>query len=150
MTVGDELDRVRPLFDAGQRLDWADRDGAEFSALSKWFNETRAYSLLVHRDGDSWEAYWHRHIPAQVEAEKFTELAQRLGSFLDHSRAALNYATYQLALFALDRDPTLTGHLNPETVEFPIFDQPETFRQKNKVKKPVSYTHLTLPTNREV
>jgi hypothetical protein len=133
--VGDEGDAVRPLFDAGQRLDWANDDGEQFSAISKWFNETGAYALLVHRQGDEWEAYWHRFISAEVEAEKFTELARLLGSFLDHSRAALNYTVYQLACFALDRNPALTGLLNPDSVEFPIFSDPESFRQKNKIKK---------------
>jgi hypothetical protein len=126
---------IYPLLDAGQRLEWADSDGEQFDALSAWFNEAGAYALFVQRDGDRWEARWHRFIEPEVEAEKFTELARLLGSFLDHSRAALNYAVYQLASFAFDRDPSLRGQLNPDFVEFPIFNDPESFRKKNKIKK---------------
>jgi hypothetical protein len=131
--IGDEP--IYPLLDAGQRLEWADSDGEQFGAISEWFNDTGAYALLVHRQGDEWEAFWHRFISAEAEAEKFTELARRLGSFLDHSRAAMNYTVYQLACFALDRNPSLAGDLNPDSVEFPIFDDPESFRQKNRIKK---------------
>ena len=134
--VGDELDGgTYPLTDAGQRLEWADGDGESFDALSKWFNETRAYALLVQREGNRWEARWHSFIEPEVEAEKLTELARLLGSFLDHSRAALNYSVYQLALYAISQDPSLGDRINPESIEFPIFDDPKRFRQKNKVRK---------------
>lgn len=130
--VGDEL--IYPLLDAGQRLDWANSDGNAFDTLSKWFNKTRAYSLLVYRNGDNWECRWHVHITRELEAERLSELARLLGSFLDHSRAALNYCAYQLALHAQRQDPR-GSEINPDAVEFPIFNQPAAFRLKNKVKK---------------
>jgi hypothetical protein len=126
---------IYPFADAGQRVDWADRDGEAFGKLSEWFNETSAYALFVQRDGDQWHGTWHRHITAEVEAEKFAELARLLGSFLDHHRAALNYGAYQLALHALRVDPSLKSKLIPEAVEFPIFEDPEAFRSKNRIKK---------------
>lgn len=126
---------IYPFDDARQRIDWADKDGEAFSELSKWFNDTGAYAVHIQRHGDRWEATWHRFIKPEIEAEKFMELARLLGSFLDHQRAALNYATYQLALHALRVDPSLEGELIPESVEFPIFQDPETFRSKNRIKK---------------
>jgi hypothetical protein len=134
--VGSELDGDgNPLADAGQRLRWADADGEAFSDLSKWFKETDAYSVRVQRDGNRWEASWHRSIDPEVEAENFIELARLLGSFLDHTRAALNYATYQLALLAIRREPSLEGDLIPESVDFPIFTNPKLFKRQNRVKK---------------
>jgi hypothetical protein len=133
--IGDEDGLIYPLMDAGQRIDWANEDGKAFDALSRWFNKTHAYSLLVYRNGDRWEVRWQTNIAPEVEAEKFAELARLLGSFLDHSRAALNYCIYQLALYAIGQEPSLRDKINPESVEFPIFNDPEAFRQKNKVKK---------------
>lgn len=133
MAAGNEP--IYPFDDARQRIDWADKDGEAFSELSKWFNDTGAYAVHIQRHGDRWEATWHRFIEADVEAEKFMELARLLGSFLDHMRAALNYTTYQLALHALRVDPSLKGKLIPEKVEFPIFQDPKVFGDQNKVKK---------------
>jgi hypothetical protein len=133
MPVGDEA--IYPFTDAGQRVDWSDKDGEAFGELSQWFNETGAYALHVQRDGNRWHATWHRFIEADIETEKFTELARLLGSFLDHHRAALNYATYQLALHALRCDPSLKGKLIPERVEFPIFQDPTLFGKQNKIKE---------------
>ena len=131
---GNEL-AGNPFRDAWQRLTWANKDGQAFGLLSKWFSESDAYSVRVERDGDRWEASWHRNIEPEVEAEKFAELARLLGSFLDHTRAALNYATYQLALRALAEDPSLQGDLRPDATEFPIFRDPKTFKRDNRIKK---------------
>ena len=131
--IGDEV--IYPLHDAGERLDWANDDGEAFDALSRWFNESRAYALFIQREGDHWEARWHSFIEPEIEVEKFRELARLLGSFLDHSRAALNYSAYQLARYAISQDPSLRDQITPEAVEFPIFNDPQAFRQKNKVKK---------------
>lgn len=130
--VGDEP--IYPFADAGQRVEWADKDGETFAALSKWFNDAGAYAVYVERDGDRWQATWHRFIEPDVEAEKFKELARLLGSFLDHSRAALNYSTYQLAVHALRVDPSLQGKCIPERVEFPIFRDRKLFEKQAKIK----------------
>ncbi len=134
MPIRDELGDD-PLADANLRVRWANDDGQAFSDLSEWFKDTGAYAVHVQHQGDRWEATWHRFIEPSVEAEKFTQLARRLGSYLDNIRAALNYATYQLALRALRDDPSLAGDLNPESVEYPIFANPDDFRQKNRIKK---------------
>jgi hypothetical protein len=126
---------IYPFADAWQRVEWADRDGEAFGELSKWFNDTGAYALYVQRDGDRWRATWHRFIEPDMEAEKFMELARLLGTFLDHLRACLNYAAYQLALHALRVDPSLKGKLIPERVEFPIFQDPKLFGKQNKIKE---------------
>ncbi len=123
------------LADAWQRLEWANSDGESFSAISKWFGEAGAYAVHVESDGNRWQARWHRFIEPEIEAEKFAELSRLLGSFLDHSRAALNYATYQLAKLAIREDPTLHGDLHPDAVEFPIFENSELFNGKNRIKK---------------
>jgi hypothetical protein len=106
-----------------------------FSDLSMGLRDTGAYAVYVQREGDRWQATWHRFIEPATETETFDELARRLGSFLDHTRAALNYATYQLALHALGQDPALQGNLIPEAVEFPIFRAPKVFKTQNRIKK---------------
>lgn len=124
-----------PFADARLRLRWANDDGQAFSELSKGFAESGAYAVHVQREDDCWQATWHRFIDPEVEAEAFAELTRRLGSFLDHTRAMLNYATYQLALLALRENPILQGDLNPESVEYPIFRDAELFKRQNRIKK---------------
>ena len=136
----DETDR---LADVWQRLAWANRDGEAFSDGCKWFRENGSYaihaqSLAEHR----WEARFHRFISDEDESELFVELSRLLGSFLDHSRAVLNYATYQLACFALEQDPSLAGSLKPDVVEFPIYRDPKKFRDARGMKKwPDAHRH---------
>jgi hypothetical protein len=122
-SVGDEL-HGDPFRDAWQRLQWANRDGQSFADRSKWFAKMEAYAVEVERQGNRWEATWRSLIEPEVEAKKFNELARRFGSFLDHTRAALNYATYQLAQLALRKDPTIEG-LDPNRVEFPNLQRPQ-------------------------
>lgn len=122
------------LADARQRLDWADRDGEAFDGASRWFAQPEAYAIRTQRNGERWESTFHRWITVELEAEKLTELARILGSFLDHVRAGLDYAAYQLAQLALRKGVGVKG-LNPEAVEFPIFRTSNDFRQKNRVKK---------------
>jgi len=127
--------RFDPFADAGQRLRWANEDGEAFSELSKGLCDTGAYAVHIQREGDRWQASWHRFIESATEAETFDVLTRRLGSFLDHTRAALNYATYQLALHAIRQDPALQGDLIPDAVEFPIFHDAKLFKRKNRIKK---------------
>jgi hypothetical protein len=132
--VRDELGND-PLADARLRLRWANDDGQAFGELSNGLASPGAYAVHVQRKGDWWQATWHRFIDPRVEAETFAELTRRLGSFLDHTRAVLNYSTYQLALHAIRQDPALEGDLIPDAVEFPIFCDPKLFKRQNRVKK---------------
>jgi hypothetical protein len=142
--VGDELDGTGGtdyLADVWQRLDWANADGQTFARLSKWFDETGAHGIWVEHDGDRWQATFRRLGDPAVEQEKLTELARVLGSFLEHSRAALNYTVYQLALLALRENPALNSpdlpgkeRLRPEMVEYPIVRQREHFRSHNGIR----------------
>jgi hypothetical protein len=142
--VGDELHgEGRPdyLADAWQRLEWANGDGQTFSDLGKWFMEASAYAIWVEHEGDRWQATFRRLCDPAVEQEKLTELARALGSFLDHSRAALNYVVYQLALLAIRENPALNSpdlpsrqRLRPETVEYPIVRKREHFGGHNGIR----------------
>lgn len=123
------------LGDAWRRFEWANSEGEAFSNLSKQLARPEAYSIWSERDGDHWEASFHRLIEPAAEAQLLAELARSLGSFLDHARAALNYLTYQLALLAIRTNPSLEGDLKPDTVEFPIFTDEADFRKKNRIKK---------------
>ena len=97
----DETDR---LADVWQRLAWANRDGEAFSDGCKWFRENGSYAIHVQSLAEHrWEARFHRFISDEDESELFVELSRLLGSFLDHSRAVLNYATYQLACSPLSK-----------------------------------------------
>ena len=123
------------LADAWQRLEWANSDGEAFTNLSAELGRPEAYSIWSERNGDRWEATFHRLIEPAAEAKLLVELARSLGSFLDHARAALNYVTYQLALHAIRKDPSLEENLKPESVEFPIFTDEARFRKENRIKK---------------
>ncbi len=82
-------------------------------------------------NGGEGAAVFCRLIDPASEAEAFDRFSRLFSSYLDGARAALDYMTYQVAL--LD-EPTCPG-LKPETVEFPIFRDPDLFRKQNRVKK---------------
>jgi hypothetical protein len=139
--VGNELGRPDYLADAWQRLEWANSDGQTVNDLSKWFMEASAYAIWVEHEGDRWQAICRRLCDPAVEQARLTELARALGSFLDHSRAALNYVVYQLALLAIREDPALNSpdrpakeRLRPETVEYPIVRTREHFGGHNGIR----------------
>lgn len=134
--IGDVLGNLPPaLAEAWQRLEWADSDGEAIEKIGKGFGEPGTYGVRTEFNGDRWQASFHRLIEPADERAIFAELSRALGSFLDHSRAALNYVAYQLALLALRENPALQGDLNPDSVEYPIFRDPCEFRQKNRIKK---------------
>jgi len=142
--VGDELngEPIPDYFaDVGRRLEWANGDGQAFNDLSKSLRDTGAYGIWVEFEGDRWKATFRRLCDPAVEEEALTELAHVLGSFLEHSRAALNYAVYQLALLAIREnpalnDPALPGkdRLRPDTVEYPITRRQEDFSSHNGIR----------------
>ncbi len=130
-----------PLADVGHRLRWANSDGKAANDLSNWFVETGAYAIWVEHEGDRWQATFRRLCDPTVEAEQLDNLARHLGSFLDHGRAVLNYAAYQLALLALREDPSLNGpdilrkdRLLPEKIEYPIVRCRKQFRGHNGIR----------------
>lgn len=129
------------LADAGQRLEWANGDGQTFQRVSEWLIKTGAYAIWVEFKGDRWQATFRRIVEPSVERQKLSELSLALGSFLEHSRAALNYAAYQLALLAIREDPSLNSperprkdRLLPEKVEYPIVRNPGQFRDHNGIR----------------
>jgi hypothetical protein len=123
------------LADAWTRLRWGNRDAAEFHAICRSFEESDAYAVQVDRDGEIWTATWRKLIDPDEEGANFDELARLVGSFLDHGRAALNYAAYQLACHALEQDPSLHGTLRPWSIEFPIFNERRRYRDDNRLKQ---------------
>jgi hypothetical protein len=137
---GDEL-VDDPFAYVNVRIRWANSDGKAANELSEWFVNTGAYAIWVEHDGDRWRATFRRLCDPTVEKEKLDDLARHLGSFLDHSRAALNYAVYQLALLAIRENPALNSpetprkeRLVPETVEYPIVRTRKQFRYHNGIR----------------
>jgi hypothetical protein len=128
------------LTDPWQRFDWGEIEGKSLELWTKDFSHQNAYMSHVHQDGDRWCWDFVKLIPADDEAALFAQGAQIVGAFLEHMRSALNYLTYQLALHIVAEDPTLAGKVNPNRVEFPIFDDPTTFQNESRVKNfPAQY-----------
>lgn len=131
-----------PLTEAWLRVDWADMHGHRFRDRSVEFFNTEPYKLWAEWNGDQWEVRFHSRTHPEAEARALIELARLLGGFLDHARAALNYATYQVALLAVRENPSLgqTGPngeapFRPESVEFPIFNSATLYKKQNRLKK---------------
>ncbi len=105
------------------------------------FFQTDPYKLWAEWNGDQWEVRFHSRADPEAEAAALTELARLLGSFLDHARAALNYAAYQVAILAVRENPSLAqpssrgAPFRPESVEFPIFNSQTLYTQQNRLKK---------------
>jgi len=142
----------RPLQDARRRTWWANSDGEALDAAIRDFIESDPYSIhTVKGDGDSWKATLHRNVDPADEFGILDTFARLCGSFLDNHRAALNYVACAVAQRALDEDPSLADpslpwneQLHPWTgVEFPVFNKPAKYREKNKVRKlPDKYRNL--------
>lgn len=120
------------LDDAWRRVDWADSDGETLKMTIDSFTATDPYTVHVQFDGHWGTATFRRLIDPISEAEWFAQIARIFGSYLDDSRASLNYAAYQAALQVVGKDPAST--LNPESVEFPIFNTQSEFDKKYWVK----------------
>ena len=79
------------------------------------------------------------------EREKLMEFYERV------SGARLHAAYIRPGGVHKDLPHDLVGDIEKWSDEFPkILDDVETLLTDNRIWKPVSYTHLTLPTNREV
>jgi hypothetical protein len=126
------VDAAPSLRDCWQRVNWAHDNGHAFQRAVRDFIASDPYSIHIEPDGERWKASLHRRIDPTVEKRTFSEFARLFGAFLDDMRAGLNYLTYQLALLSLIEDPTLK--LNLRRVEFPIFDDPDTYRANNQIK----------------
>lgn len=118
-----------------------DRDGQALADKVRDFVKANPYSIFVQRDGDRGTGHFFREIDPVDEALWRYDMAKLVGALLDNQRAALNYITYQLALQAVASDPTLKAKgLNPEAVEFPIFNDPTLFKKQNRIKQlPAQY-----------
>lgn len=121
------------LFECRMRLWWADVDGEALSNEVGRFIQAAPYAIHTKYEGKKGTGTWRRIMDPQEELGWLTELARLLGRWLDGHRAALNYLIYQVALKALSEDPTL--QINPEAVEFPIFNDAEVFKHNNRIKK---------------
>ncbi len=119
------------LADCWQRFEWANEDGEALAALSRSFAESNPYGIWIETQGREGTATFRRFIDPAAEAEVFQGMSRLVGSFLDHSRAALNYMAYQIALLDAPANPSL----NPEGVEFPIFTSRRLFSEKGYVKQ---------------
>lgn len=119
------------LADFNRRLRWADDDGQALHSEITGFVEANPYTVRIDLDGGEGTATLCRLIDPAAEAEILDRCSRRIGSYLDNGRAALNYLAYALALIDAPSNP----QLRPETVEFPIFDNPDIFRKHNRIKQ---------------
>jgi len=131
---GSQVPVVNHLADTWQRFAWANDARQAFGELSGRLGQPGTYTIRTEFTGDRWAASFHRVIDPTQEAVIFDEPARALGAFLDHTRTALNYAAYQLALLAIREDPALVGTVNPGRIEFPIFTQRAVFTRYNRFK----------------
>ena len=122
------------IADAWKRADWAQGDMETLNGLVKTWIEEKPYVTWFHEQDDRWYATFRRLAPEERERELLDKHARLVGSVLDHLRAALNYLAFQLAMLGLSEDPSLQGKVNPESVEFPIFMDPDLYRKKNRIK----------------
>jgi hypothetical protein len=120
-----------PLADHTKRLDWADEDGSALQTEIQAFVKSQPYAVFSEFHGNEGTATLRRNIDPAAEAKVLDRCARLIGSYLDNSRAALNYATYILALLDKPAHP----ELKPESVELPIFNDRALYRKHNRVKK---------------
>ena len=130
---------LHPLTDCYTRLRWANADAQALTHEIRTFMETHPYGIRIEMKGRKGAAVFRRLIDPTSEAETFDRFSRLFSSYLDGAQAALHYMTYQVALLDAPTFPTL----KPETVEFPIFREPDLFRQQNRVKK-LSDEHRVL------
>jgi hypothetical protein len=119
------------LADFWKRMEWSDDDAERLHAEGLRFFETDPYDFRVDLDGDGGQVVVERRAEPAAEAEILKRVERLLGTYLDHVRAALNCLTYQIALSDVRESPELVA----DVVEFPIFNDPKTFRKYNRVKK---------------
>jgi hypothetical protein len=131
----DWLDDVSPeIRDVRRRMWWAHEDGETLHAAIAEFASTNPHQMFVQHDDDRWQVTFHRMIEEREEWETYERLARILGSYLDSNRAALNYFAVAMAKRAIAEDPSLVDQslpymqrLNPDWVEFPIFNKKAKF-----------------------
>ncbi len=134
------------LRDCRRRLWWAERDGEALSraihSFTKPADGNSPHSVYVSFDAGRYQATFCRMIPEREEWEAFEHFARLIGSWLDHSRAALNYLACNLAELAIREDPSLADEslpfeqrLRPEGLEFPIFEKAAKYKHRNTVRK---------------
>lgn len=120
------------LSDAWQRINWADADGQELNGKLADLVKANIYKVRVQHDGQRGVAHFRRMVTVEEEAALLLPLARLTGSFLDHSRAGLNYLAYQLALQANAKQ---SADVSLTSVEFPIFTSRGKFRRKQWISQ---------------
>jgi len=123
------------LADAATRLIWSEEDAHALSRVANSFRESDPYTIWLHEQGDRWYWTFLRECTEEDEAAMIHLQTKFFSGYVDNLRAALNYLAYQTAVFSLIEYPTLQGKLNPNTVEFPIFNDSGLFRQHNRIKQ---------------
>ena len=125
------------LADAWKRLEWANGDGETLQRQIRDFRDLNPYGIWIQPDGGRWKAQHRRLIEPADETIWFEEFARLFGSFLDHSRAALNYLAVQLGYRAIRENPSLASdnlpyqqRLRPQGLEFPLFACRPSSRQR--------------------
>jgi hypothetical protein len=123
------------LWDCALRINWTQEDGLALNELIRAYQSEDPYNTWLHQEGNRWSWRFLRLTSEEREAMFLNQAARYLGSILDHYRATLNYLAYQIALLSIREDTGLQGQLHAEAVEFPIFNDRQAFRQKNRVKR---------------
>jgi hypothetical protein len=118
---------TKELTDCWDRLGWADAHAGRLDEeIRAHLGDPHPYTPVVNGDQRNSD-HVSGHIEMQINKPIPDRLTRHVGIILDDLRATLNYLTYQLAL----KD----GIRNRDSVEFPIFNDPERYTRDNRVKK---------------
>lgn len=109
------------FFDAWQSLGWADSEAEALKTEIDDFRQRKPYTIEAEGYPDNSGG----EIVLSIRDRPSVLWARRFGDIITYLRAALNYATYQIALI----DCPGEAH----RVEFPIFNDPGTFQQQNRI-----------------
>jgi hypothetical protein len=111
------------ISDARQSLSWADHEASLLKSEIDDFFQRRPYSVEAKPGEDNTGGEILLEILKRPDLVRWT---RRVGDILGYLRAALNYATYQIALADCPA--------KADRVEFPIFSDPATFQNQNRAK----------------
>jgi hypothetical protein len=125
-----------PFLDAWQSLDWADGEAETVNTEIKNFREGQPYPIKAESYPDNTGGEIALN---PVRGRRNLVLwSKRVGAAIGYMRAALNYATYQIALIDCPG--------KADWVEFPVFDNPGRFQQENRVKGFAQHRYALIET----